>query len=404
MGISNFCKLIDSIIHPKPDPLPFDSILIDVQSYLYTAIHYSFRTDEEEFIQEICESTWNQINKILVNLFESDAIDHNFLTIVLSFDGVGVAMKWPTQRQRRSDIKSFSNKPNNKKMYQISLFGVNKISTRVQEYVLKRVKKQRTTIVREIRYIICGCNVPGEGEHKIFHVAEATGQCRRPVVVSVDQDVFVIALMNHDRYDTIQIHRYRKFYDLSLESLWEMDIPWNQFLVVSFLFGNDFAPCLVGITDTNGPSILTVLHTMQVENEDDPTEILAKFLTDFSSHLRFHRVAFVDITLLVQFWMCYLWVNDYYTRRDEFKQKNMENLYFDRFNRDQVLTGLSHASRSLEAYEEAKQIYSQTVTKACADHVSAVFLDPGIREQLSRFWEVTTPTRTFCSEVRVIKR
>lgn len=407
MGVTNLCKLLDCIVPPSVDlEQPFDSILVDVQSYLYTSMYYAFETEEKAFVREVCQSTWDQISKMLFPLLASDRLDKRSFTLVFSFDGVGVPMKWPTQRQRRCGTAVESLR--GKRLYQSSLFGINAISLKVQDSLVLRLRQLNLPHVERLTSIVSGCNVPGEGEHKLFHIAESwEGGCQRPLVVSVDQDVFVIALMRRHRYESIQIFRYNKVYDISGA---DPEYPWEQFIVVSILFGNDFAPCLVPITDANAPAIHTALlrSTTLLQSDDDTPELEAldpvvvhAFLRRL--RLKFERVSYVDRSLLVQFWLCYLWVRDYYTMT-EFPQKHMENFYYDRFDRNQVLTGLCNLNFSRETYDEAVGQYATVQTSECQDHASAVFLDPDLRGRLQRFWSTLPERDTVCDLIRVERR
>jgi hypothetical protein len=292
----------------------------------------------------------------------------------------------------------------------VSLFGNNTISTLVQQYIVRQLEtrqfetmlSQRST-VRELRFVVCGCNVPGEGEHKIFHAAEALGDVRRPVVVSVDQDVFVIALLRRLRYDSVQIFRYKQFYNLSEDALIESNYPWDRFSVASFLFGNDFAPNVVTITENNRSAVYDALvrSSPPDDEEEKPPEIMARFLTEMTPHLRFKRVDHVDRSLLVHFWVVYLWMMDYYTCK-HFTQKNLENPYYDRFDRNQMITGLCDVEFSSEAYREARETYTRIEPRECANHASAVFIDPEVRDKLERFWSSSSDST--CTIIRMTRR
>lgn len=395
MGINNFCKLLNCVLPPDADFKPFDAILIDVQSFLYVAVHYSFETQEEEFIREICEYVFRQVRDALIFLLTSGRADPKSVTVVLSFDGSGVPMKWPTQRERRvGDVKG-------KRLVQISLFGVNKISTRVQEYVARAADNIRVPGVDTIRYVVCGCNVPGEGEHKMFQLAERLGTIRNPVVISVDQDVFPIAMARLDRYESIQIHRYKNVYHLSRDSFASSDYPWERFRILSFLFGNDFVPAVVGISDVNGPKIHSAI--LGSDGDESPPLVVAEFLNKLP--LRYDEVAYVDPDLLVQFWKVYLWMEDYYRNRD-FDQKYMRNEIYDAFDRNALLTGLAIAAFSTEAYETARATYADTVTRNPKRHLAHVIRDEALLQRLRRHWvtDEETGRDMCCTIVTVSKR
>lgn len=395
MGITNFCKLLNLVTSPTSEPEYFDSILVDVQGYLYVAIEYALQTDDDKFRREVCHLTWTLLSKHLDELL-SHADDCSSITLVLSFDGEGVPMKWPTQRKRRSNHKTLKRKD----VYRYSLFGVNAISSQVERYVIERLKHYRFPAAHTLEVILCGCNVPGEGEHKIFQVAETVDGCRHPIVASVDQDVFVLAFMRIDRYDTIQIYRYDRYYHVTKLLHDTLSYPASRLVTATFLFGNDFVPPLVSITPINAPSIHACLGDMD-DDETDEAFTTAAFLEKHHS-LRYDAVAHVDPERIIDFWTTTLWCRDYYTLR-HFEQKYLKNPIFDRFDRNQLLTGLSSAEFSSRLLREAKHRYESLVTsppvKAAA---RVVFTDEAVLRKLEPYW--ITPANTDCVLLRVTKR
>lgn len=372
MGITNFCKLIDPIAPPTSEPTPFDSLLIDCQSFLYVAIEHSLETDEDKLFHEICESVWDQLSSLL-NQFTSYACASENLTVILSFDGEGVPMKFATQRNRRK-TKSTSKKS----FYRYVLFGHNKLTVGVQNYLIKQLKLYNATL----KIILCGSNVPGEGEHKIFQLAEVVvPPCTHPVILSVDQDVFILAFLRFSRYQTLQIYRYSKFYHLT-RLVRALPYPLQRLIDASFLFGNDFIPVLVSITPNN----ISKLHdALTFDEEADVVSTLARFLGRMKDHLRFSRVEFVDRKLLVCFWMTHFWILDYYTKR-HFLQQFLENRLYDAFDRHQLLTGLEDVAYSRGAYQEAKELYEHRMTQPVPHAERHVFTDEALLNRLKAYW------------------
>lgn len=408
MGITNFCKFLEPILPPTPEPEFFDSILVDVQSYLYIAIELALQSDESKFMNEVCHITWSQLSKNITALLNYASAP--CITLVLSFDGHGVPMKWPTQRKRRTK----NNNVQGKNLYRYALFGVNTISTQVERYIIQQLKVYRFPSTRQLNVVLCGCNVAGEGEHKIFQVAE-TLSCRHALVVSVDQDVFVLAFMRVERYDTIQIYRYNKFYNVTRLLKHVLPYPASRLIITTFLFGNDFIPTLVGITLVNPPTIHASLHfdtsssdessssSDETYMESNPAHVMATFLNNIASKIRFERVSYVDSDLMIAFWTTYLWCVDYYTQRD-FAQKYLVNPIFDIYDRNQLLTGLSKSSYSALKLQEAQALYTSVVTRptdAC-EAVRAVFTDEEMRQKLEPYW--IQQADASCFRLRLTKR
>lgn len=385
MGINNLCRLLDACCPPSAEPDAFDSLLIDCQSFLYVAIDFSLETEEEKLFREICESTWGQLSSLL-NTFEAFPCGSESPTVVLSFDGEGVPMKWATQRERRSK----GGQTSQKSFYRYVLFGNNTLTLRVQRYLLEKLRLYNRTLT----IVLAGCNVPGEGEHKIFQLAESLPGCRRPVVVSVDQDVFVLGFLRLRHYDTLQIYRYGRFYHLTrLAPL--LRYPLRRFLDVSTLFGNDFVPALVGITPAN----LSRIHSALEEGEgEDPPGVLAAFLRGMRGRLRFETAERVDRLLVVCFWMTHLWILDYYTRR-RFPQQFLENRVYEAFDRGQLLTALADEGLSRSAYLEARETYGDMVTQPIPHAERHIFTDPDLLEGLRSYW--VAPKHGRCRVLRL---
>ncbi|GBN26079.1 hypothetical protein AVEN_149385-1 [Araneus ventricosus] len=417
MGITNFCTLINKTIEPDQEPPKepeyFDSILYDVQSLLHVAISEALETNEPKLFRELCESAWKTFQKHL-NIFLSYAAADR-ITLILCFDGIGVPMKWPTQRERRSKKDGIvrSVQIQGKSKYRSALFGPNIIALEVQKFFVTRLKKFRFQNIQELVVIISGCNVPGEGEHKLFHIAEkmqsdpSSVSCRNPLIVSQDQDVFIIALMRLSRYETLQIFRYGNYYPVTKLFREWLSYPIYHLEVCSFLFGNDFIPTLVGITPNNACAINQCLElqehsssaassccsddTLSEEEESllstHPVSIIACFIERMSKNLRFQKLAHLDGSLVESFWIVFFWLKDYYTQ-SEFPQKYIENPIYDAFDRNQLLTALTSPQFSFRCYERARIAY-QTMRRdpvSMEEAEKAVFMEEDVVKILKPYW------------------
>lgn len=384
MGVTNLCQLLKLFQTPYKIPEVFDSLLIDAQSYLYGAIDSSLEPEQDGMIQEVCRYVWNQIETIL-----NAILTLKETKVIISFDGEGVPMKWPTQRERRKKKCLF----NSKTFYKYVFFGANSITLQVEEYILKCLKIYMLKSKRELHIILCGCKVFGEGEHKIFHIAEKLN-CRRPIIVSVDQDVFILALLRLDRYDTIQIYRYREFYNIT--SLAKSLLP--GFVTISNLFGNDFIPPVVGISQINAPFI----HKSLEVEENDPPSILFHFLRNISPKLKYSVASYINRELIQYFWMTYLWILDYYTMR-QFPQLYMKNQLFDLYDRNQLLTALTDENYSRQVFQEAQNQYRELITQPLSHPEQYIFNDLSILERLKPFWVTLSTQGSFCRILKLTK-
>lgn len=360
MGIPNFTLLLDPLMQDYKTLDPFDSILVDCQSFLYIAIEYSFQDQEPEVFYEIGHKFQAELAKQLKTIFAACRSPPKHCTIVLSFDGEGVPMKFPTQRKRRDQV----NVSDRKKFYKTALFGNNVISRRVQNQLVQALKTSAfmnhfslsAQYPDRWSWIVSGCDIPGEGEHKLFHLAEAL-HCRNPLVVSVDNDVYVIAFLRLQRYATFQIAKSKQFYNLS-EFVRRLPYSVECLVYATFLFGNDFLPPLVTISANNFTKIHNVLSTLDHRTIPD---VVFSFLEGMRNELRFDTVSYVDRTLVVNFWITCLWILDYYQNR-HFPQKNMSNPVYDSFDRNMLLTALLDYDFALDTFREAQRQYEEEGT------------------------------------------
>lgn len=306
----------------------------------------------------------------------------------------GVPMKWPTQRERRNkkDLDP-------KTKYRMVLFGVNKIALQVQTYFVNQLRQFKFPCVRQLHVYVSGCNVPGEGEHKLFHVAETLKTCRNPLIVSDDQDVFVLALMRLERYDTIQIYRYGRYYPVTRLYREDLPYPMTHLETCSFLFGNDFVPALIGISLINGPDI----HQSMIMEEDHPAHIMARFIEKMDKFIRYQSVTHMDTLLVESFWITYFWLKDYYTQT-AFPQKYLENPIYHSFDRNQLLTALVDKDLSLKCFERARDAYERVTPKPVSRKQAqyGVFMHDDVLDQLKSYW--IPPTDTACVVLHLTRK
>lgn len=401
MGIQSFTKIIDILLEEK-DVItrPIDSILIDVQSLLYIAIDQALEPEESNMIKEICICVQEQIKKIISDILKEYELLKSQLTIILSFDGEGVPMKWPTQRQRR-----FGSNISGKNVYKISLFGNNEISRNVQNKLVSSLKDEhfyslfQKRVVDDVRICVSGCNVEGEGEHKLFNLAEEM-QCKHPVIVSMDNDIFILSFLRIDRYDTIQLFKKQnRFYNLTQFVKEILPYPLHLLISASFLFGNDFLPSLLTITNNNVVAIHDALATCQ---ESDLPDVIRWVLEKCRSHMRFKETPSIDRELVVQFWITCLWVLDYYTQKN-FSQKWTINKIYDQCNRNMILTALLDSQLARETYQEALSMYKEGKVESTKENAKTAVFNETTLTKLSKYFLEQTDDKANV-EIRASKR
>ena len=433
MGITNFTKLIECFHGEDREQWneAYDSVLIDLQSELYVAIDRCFplhdRFDEEcerRFFEDVSATVQKRLADIILDLFKkcSRRSDEE-ITVVCSFDGRGVPMKWPTQRNRRLQTR-FSGK----NLYRVSLFGNNLLSARIRDDLVRALKtgnfhdrlrgsgSRRHHLPKYIRYVVSGCDVDGEGEHKMFHLAEALG-LKYPVFVSVDNDAIVLALARLDRYECVQLDNKRDLYNLTNFARDILRVPVDALVFVSLLFGNDFVPPVVTLQDNNCLDVRECLskawEDMMETGEDREKDrrrwipvlhhrFLAAGMTDRMRYDKEPTRSPTDLeTVAVRFWTTCLWTLDYYTRRD-FSQKWAKNEIYDAFDRDGLLAVLTRIELAKETFEKSLVLYEKN--EIPHEDVTAerrVFDDAASLEKISRFLIPNGPDEGSCHDIKI---
>ena len=391
MGISNFTKLIECFQDGEQWNESFDSILIDIQSELYVAIekcfplNNNFEQCEKIFFKDVSAIVQKRLANILLEIFRQyPRRSDEEIVVVCSFDGAGVPMKWPTQRKRR-----FQTSLSGKNLYRASLFGNNVLSAQIRDDLVRSLKtgrfhdrffsNRRNLLPKYIRYVVSGCDVEGEGEHKLFHIAESLG-LKYPVFVSVDNDAFVLALARIDRYECVQLFNKRELHNLTD---FAREAPADALVYVSLLFGNDFLPPVVALTNANCLDARESLSKMREEMQEEKVDrcriptMYRLFLARMVDSMRYEKEptrspADLD-TVAVRFWTTCLWILDYYTLRD-FPQKWAKNEIYDEFDRDGLLLVLTSEELATETFEKALARYQQNeIPKENVSAESVVF-------------------------------
>lgn len=355
MGIHNFKSFLN-ISGCSFDKLEnYDSIFIDIQSYLYKAIQYSFKNLESELMDDVCSYVIQSLYELFENLFSYNCFKDN-VKVIISFDGESIPMKFPTQKQRRNV------QVQGKNIYKIVLFGHNTISNQVANFIIDTLKNYTNNffpdhmkIPSKLEFIILGSDTKGEGEHKLFSLGSYF-KCRKPVIASVDNDVFIIALSQLSKFDSIQIYKSKNNL-LNINRVVSQYLPYDKqyCIFASLLFGNDFIPAIITLTDRNCPIIHEALK------ECTNYEMPAVFYTVLNELKKSFKMTFVvppQITesIILEFWKNCFWVLDYYEKYN-FPQKFMENNLFDIFDRNHIISALLDEEYAQTCYKKAYATY-----------------------------------------------
>ena len=381
MGIHNFKMFLNTLGYTSNKLEEYDSIFIDAQSYLYRAIQNTFKSNETQLIEDICLSVIGDLSRVLENIFTNISFQDN-LKIIIAFDGESIPMKFPTQKQRRNiNVEG-------KNLYRIVLFGHNTISDQVclfiRNILLKdcsRLLPNDIEISTRLEFIILGSDTKGEGEHKLFFMGSHL-KCRKPVIVSIDNDVFIIALSQLSKFNSIQI--YKASNKILNINQFTSQCQKEYYIYASLLFGNDFIPPVVSLTESNCPIIHEALKTCTKLYTPHIFRIILQKLTD-ERKIRYEMPPQIEETIVLEFWKNCFWVLDYYEKYN-FPQKFAENYLFDIFERNHVIVALLDKEYSEKTYKKAHSRYLNLKSSPLQeDSKSVVFTDEQLK-QYERFF------------------
>lgn len=366
MGVSKlplFLKSLDCKTSTSTSIPDFDCLLIDIQSVIYSKLLESFKENEDAIISDTCEQTFSWFIKLLEILFSKTTnASSSTTTIVICFDGAGVPMKWPVQKKRRT-----AQAPTGiKDVLRMSIFECNTISQKVYKYFKKELSRNDIAsellikLPNEVRFLLSSSKIPNEGEHKLFEIASKLGY-KRPLIFSVDNDVFVIALVRCRQFDNVFIGKSIIEKKFEIYELREFFPRAKAIAFLSFLFGNDFIPEIIGITDTNVEAYKNFFETSRSDYSLIGLLYDAVQYMISENKIRFCPVDYYEDRLLVEFWKNCLWVMDYY-ERSVFPQRYMQNYFYTAFDRNQFLTAFQDKRNLVATYNVALVEYKQLAT------------------------------------------
>lgn len=398
MGIPNFTTFLHAANLETHTYYNFDSILIDAQSLLYIAIDNSLKENEKDLLKDVNRTVVYEIVKILNTVF-STKVQEEFVTIIISFDGEGVPMKWPTQQKRREKLAQ------GRDLYKVVLLGNNNISNNVNKYLQESLIKIKQLRLRNqpkrMRFVVSGSNVDGEGEHKLFQIAKHY-KVKRPMIISEDNDVFILSYIHLSDFDYVQMKRKAHIY-YNLNNILQNYLQYSSHVLIhaSFLFGNDFLPPLISVNENNPNLIHDAMH--QCNEDDDLPTILYRILSSLHEQkkIRYSRVMFTDIRLVKDYWKNCLWVLDYY-RLKTFPQKYMYNTLYEQFDRNMMITALLDFDYSQETFLQARMEYEKCMTRPLAVKARRHVFHPDQWPHIERFFtNIKTDEEGYIFEINV---
>ncbi len=235
------------------------------------------------------------------------------VALVIAIDGVAPQAKIRQQRQRRF-------KAAQERMQRSGRFDSNCITTgtdfmiRLDQYLQRWLETNGSSLAPQVIY--SGHRVPGEGEHKIMELYRCRWEWQRPEMVhclyGLDADLVMLSLaapvtnvylVREDIENIVNIEALKRGLVQTMGRRRRTGTEVMDFLVIMTLFGNDFLPAVLSLTDMEQIDRLLDIYadlgqplTWQSTNRE--TMLNWRHLADF-----LHAVALIEKELLER--LCY---------------------------------------------------------------------------------------------------
>ena len=232
-----------------------DHFYIDGNSTIYDIVN-SFSFDLTQSMEE------NELNIILlvIQKIKEYIVLINPQTTTITFDGIAPFAKLCQQRERR--FKSHYQNKIKKRIFNkplVSDFWDTAKITPGTSFMKRLTEKIKEHFVEEN---IFACDVPGEGEHKIFELLRSKESNNdKHVIYGLDSDLIMLSILHLDICPNIFLYRETPDYIKTIDSTFDetqnyfMDILFlskiilNEmggniidYVFISFMMGNDFMP------------------------------------------------------------------------------------------------------------------------------------------------------------------
>lgn len=237
--------------------------------------------DIEEIEERIISNTI-KYTEYVINLFK-DSLEKVYITI----DGVAPLGKLKQQRERR--YKSYYTK-------ETVIWDTNNITpgTKFMEKLEKSLEDFANKFDGSINVILDSWRNVGEGEHKMMNTISKLSRHDDILVYGLDGDLIVLGMLADKKITLIRAdnHDNTKFNYLETNKLGELILKEvgnvKDFILLSFLLGNDFIPSLPNLNIRNGAIdyLIKIYKTLSSKHEsiiNEYNNINMDFLLDILS-------------------------------------------------------------------------------------------------------------------------
>ena len=203
--IKNHSEIINKLKNHKN----IDNIYIDSNSIIYDSIDFNSFTNKLEFENLIIEKVIDKIDLIIKTLNPKKRI-------FIAFDGIPPIAKLDQQKNRRYKSWYQNTILNKTVLWDTSSITpgtkfMDKLNTKITTYFSN--KKTNYKIILSLS------DIPGEGEHKIFHYIRNNNHDNdKTIIYGMDADLIMLSLNHLKNCNSIYLYRETPIFISSLDS------------------------------------------------------------------------------------------------------------------------------------------------------------------------------------------
>lgn len=280
MGIKKFYlylkKSYPFVFVKNHNELKVECLAIDTNAIIHNVARdvYNLNIEENRDIQDVYlhpEKYEDMTIKKIIETIDDLREEYSPSTIIIALDGVPVMSKIAQQRKRRfPDTKRHYDQQPKPRYVSNNGWSSSTVSvgTKFMDKVSKKIKKYLKKLYKndDIRYIYSSHRVPGEGEHKILKYLRDY-EFKDTLFYSPDSDILLLS-MTLKNHVYVRSDVYKDKEGIFITDISKMKRAFNihihDFMLLSYLSGNDFIPCIPEFDNIDGsmPVLLQVYKTL----------------------------------------------------------------------------------------------------------------------------------------------
>ena len=347
-------------------PAPIDTLALDLNALIHPTAQKIYRYGNYSSLIKTHVSC-NRVNNVRV--FDAvcksiadmvDAVKPR-KRLIIAIDGVAGYSKMNQQRGRRFKSVQGSSEPKRDSFTPNSISPGTLFMDNLVRHLENYISVSVHTIWKTLDVVFSSDKDPGEGEHKIIHIARTTPD-NSLCVVSPDADLIMLGLVSGikdfyilredmndpTRYFFVSVKEFR----YSVEKFFH---TVEDFIVVCCLLGNDFIPQIPGIEVHNGG-----IENLMEAYKETLVDIKTKLLNRQNLHRFLKRLQPLCLTALKK----------KYLGRSKYFQDSLVEKYFSGLTLETVRC--EYDCFKTQYYKKAQKVTGETREKLSEEYIKGI--------------------------------